>query len=41
LLQAVNKLVFHVSKYLPQLLDLICAAIEHVLQISKQPFFII
>jgi hypothetical protein len=34
-------LLLCVGHHLPQTLDFICAAIQHVLQISKQSLFII
>jgi hypothetical protein len=41
LLEAVDELLLHVGNHLLEPLDFICAAIEHVLQVSKQLFFII
>jgi hypothetical protein len=41
LLEAVDELLLRVGHHLLQTLDFICAAIEHVLQVSKQLFFII
>jgi hypothetical protein len=41
LLETVDELPLHVGHHFPQTLDFICAAIQHVLQISKQFLFII
>jgi hypothetical protein len=41
LLEAVDELLLRIGNHLLQPLDFICAAIEHVLQVSKQLFFII
>jgi hypothetical protein len=40
LLKAVDELLFSVSDHLLQPLDIICTAIQHILHVSKQLFFI-
>jgi hypothetical protein len=40
LLKAVDELLFRVGDHLLQPLDVICAAIQHILHVSKQLFFI-
>jgi hypothetical protein len=40
LLKAVGELLFSIGDYLLQPLDVICIAIQHILHISKQLFFI-
>jgi hypothetical protein len=40
LLKAVGELFFSIGDYLLQPLDVICAAIQHILHVSKQLFFI-
>jgi hypothetical protein len=40
LLKAIGELLFSVGDYLLQLLDIICTAIQHILHVSKQLFFI-
>jgi hypothetical protein len=39
-LKAIGELLFSVGDYLLQLLNIICAVIQHILHISKQLFFI-
>jgi hypothetical protein len=40
LLKAIGELLFSVGDYLLQLLDVICTAIQYILHVSKQLFFI-
>jgi hypothetical protein len=40
LLKAVGELLFSIGDYLLQPLDVICMAIQHILHVSKQLFFI-
>jgi hypothetical protein len=40
LLKAVGELLFSISDYLLQPLDIICTVIQHILHVSKQLFFI-
>jgi hypothetical protein len=40
LLKAIGELLFSVGDYLLQLLNVICTAIQHILHVSKQLFFI-
>jgi hypothetical protein len=40
LLKAIGELLFSVNDYFLQLLDIICTAIQHILHVSKQLFFI-
>jgi hypothetical protein len=40
MLKAIGELLFSVGDYLLQLLDISCAAIQHILHVSKQLFFI-
>jgi hypothetical protein len=40
LLKAVDELLFSVGDHLLQPLDVICTAIQHILHVSKQLFFI-
>jgi hypothetical protein len=40
LLKAVAELLFSIGDYLLQPLDVICTAIQHILHVSKQLFFI-
>jgi hypothetical protein len=40
-MKAVGELLFSIGDYLLQPLDVICTAIQHILHVSKQLFFIL